>query len=148
MDRGTAVVITAVTGGLIALQAPINSMLGKQVGTFQAAFVSFAIGTIALCGIAALAGDGGLGTVGEVRHVPWRYLLGGLLGAAYVTTVLVTVRTLGAGGVTAATITGQLAMSVVVDQFGLLGVAKDPVSALKLLGLVLLGAGTYLIVRE
>ena len=148
MDRGTAVVITAMTGGLIALQAPINSMLGKSVGTFQAAFVSFTVGTVALCGIAALAGDGGLGTIGGVRHVPWHYLVGGLLGAVYVTTVLVTVRSLGAGGVTAATITGQLAMSVVVDQFGLLGVTKDPVSALKLLGLVLLGAGTYLIVRE
>ena len=148
MDRGTAVAITAMTGGLIALQAPINSGLGKQIGTFQAAFVSFTIGTVALCGIAALAGDGGLGSVGGVRHVPWHYLLGGLLGAVYVTTVLVTVRSLGAGGVTAATITGQLAMSVVVDQFGLLGVTKDPVSALKLLGLVLLGAGTYLIVRE
>ena len=110
--------------------------------------MSFMIGTIALCGIAALAGDGGLGSVGDVRHVPWHYLLGGLLGAAYVTTVLVTVRTLGAGGVTAATITGQLAMSVAVDQFGWLGVAKDPVSAVKVLGLVLLGAGTYLIVRE
>ena len=46
MDRGAAVILTAFVGGLIALQAPINSMLGKSVGTFQAAFVSFAIGTI------------------------------------------------------------------------------------------------------
>ena len=38
----------------------------------------------------------------------WYYLIGGLLGAAYVTTVLLTVRTLGAGGVTAATVAGQL----------------------------------------
>jgi transporter family-2 protein len=148
MDRGTAVLITACTGGLIALQAPINSLLGRQVGTFQAAFVSFFIGTLALCAIAALAGDGGLSAVSGIRHVPWHYLLGGLLGAAYVTTVLVTVRTLGAGGVTAATISGQLAMSVIVDQFGLLGVAKDPISALRVVGLVLLGAGTFLIVRE
>jgi transporter family-2 protein len=148
VDRGTAVLITAITGGLIALQAPINSGLGKHVGTFQAAFVSFAIGTLALCAIAALAGDGGLSTVGGVRHVPGHLLLGGLLGAAYVTTVLVTVRTLGAGGVTAATISGQLAMSVVVDQFGWLGVAKDPINAAKVLGLALLAAGTFLIVRE
>jgi transporter family-2 protein len=148
MDRGTAVIVTAVTGGLIALQAPINSLLGKQVGTFQAAFVSFLIGTLALCAIAALAGDGGLTTVGGIRHVPWHYLLGGLLGAAYVTTVLVTVRTLGAGGVTAATITGQLTMSVLVDQFGLLGVAKDPINAGRVAGLLLLAGGTFLIVRD
>ena len=148
MDRSSAVLLTALTGGLIALQAPINSLLGKQVGTYQAAFVSFLIGTIALCLIAALAGNGGLSTVAEIRSVPWHYLLGGLLGAAYVTCVLVTVRTLGAGGVTAATISGQLTMSVIVDQLGWLGVEKDPISLPKVAGLLLLAAGTFLIVRE
>jgi transporter family-2 protein len=147
MDREAAVLLTAFTGGLIALQAPINSMLGKTIGTFQAAFVSFTIGTIALAGIASVA-KGGLGQVGEVTHVPWHYLIGGLLGATYVTVVLVTVRTLGAGGVTAVTISGQLAMSVVVDRFGWLGVEKSPVSALKVFGIALLAAGTFLIVRE
>ena len=46
MDRSLAVVLTACTGGLIALQAPINSMLGKAVGPWQAALVSFAVGTL------------------------------------------------------------------------------------------------------
>jgi bacterial/archaeal transporter family-2 protein len=147
VDRGLAVVLTACTGGLIALQAPINSILGKAVGTWQAALVSFAIGTLLLAGIVAVA-SGGFGSIGEVRHVSWYYLTGGLLGAAYVTTVLVTVRTLGAGGVTAATIAGQLTMAVVVDQLGILGVSKHPITALRVLGVVLLAAGTFLIVRE
>jgi len=147
VDRGLAVVLTAIAGGLVALQAPINSTLGRSVGTFQAAFLSFTIGTILLALIASLA-KGGLGQVGEARHLSWYYLTGGLLGAAYVTTILVTVRSLGAAGVVAATIAGQLTMSVVVDQFGLLGVNRDPISALKLLGVVLLAVGTYLVVRE
>ncbi len=146
MDRGAAVLLTAFVGGLIALQAPINSRLGQTVGTFQGAFFSFLLGTIALAAIAGLS-RGGFGQIAEVRGLEWQYLLGGLLGAAYVTSVLVTVRTLGAGGVTAATITGQLTMSVVVDQFGWLGVDKDPINGPKLLGLVLLAAGTFLIVR-
>lgn len=146
MDRGAAVLLTAAFGGLIALQAPINSMLGKSIGTFQAALVSFTVGTIALCGIAAVSG--GLGSVAEIRTVPWHYLLGGLLGAAYVTCVLVTVRTLGAGGITAATISGQLTMSVLVDRFGWLGVEKEPVSAAKIAGIALLAAGTFLVVRD
>ena len=83
-----------------------------------------------------------------MRHVGWIYLTGGLLGAAYITAVLVTVRSLGAGGVVAATIAGQLAISVVVDQFGLLGVERQPLSAAKIAGLALLAAGTYLVVRE
>ncbi|MGH2919321.1 MAG: DMT family transporter [Solirubrobacteraceae bacterium] len=147
MDRGLAVVLTAIGGGLVALQAPINSMLGKQVGTFQAAFVSFAIGTLALAMIAALA-KGGMGQIAEARHLSWYYLTGGLLGAAYVTTVLVTVRTLGAGGAVAATIAGQLTMSVVIDHYGWLGVQRDPVDALKLIGVALLSVGTYLVVRD
>ena len=147
MDRGAAVLLTAIAGGFVALQAPINSMLGKSVGTFQAAFVSFALGTIVLALIAALV-KGGFGTIGAARELSWYYLTGGLLGAIYVTTVLVTVRTLGAGAVVAATITGQLTMSVLADHFGWLGVNRDPVSLLKVVGIVLLGLGTYLVVRE
>jgi bacterial/archaeal transporter family-2 protein len=147
MDRSLAIPLTAVVGGLIALQAPINSQLGRSIGSFQAAFVSFAIGTLVLAFIAGLA-RGGYGTIGAARDLAPYYLLGGILGAVYVTSVLVTVRTLGAGGVTAATIAGQLSMSVVVDHFGWLGVERDPAGAAKVLGVVLLAAGTFLIVRE
>ena len=147
MDRGAAVVLTAAVGGLIALQAPINSHLGKQIGTFQAAFVSFAIGTILLAVIAALA-KGGVGQISDARHVTWYYLMGGVLGAAYVTSVLVTVRSLGAGGVVAATIAGQLTLSVVVDQFGWLGVEREPITLARLAGIALLALGVFFIVRD
>lgn len=147
MDRGVAVLLTAVAGGLVALQAPINSTLGRSVGTFQAAFLSFAIGTVLLTVIAGLA-KGGLGQVVEARHLSWYYLTGGLLGAAYITTVLVTVRSLGAGGAVAATIAGQLTISVVIDHYGWLGVQRDPLNALKVVGVALLAIGTYLVVRD
>jgi transporter family-2 protein len=147
VDRGAAVLLTAVAGGLVALQAPINSILGRSIGTWQAAFLSFAIGTVALALVAALA-TGGMSRIAGVRDVSLLYLTGGLLGAAYVTSVLVTVRTLGLGGVTAATIAGQLAVSVVVDHLGILGVAKQPVTAARIAGVALLTAGTYLVVRE
>lgn len=147
MDRGVAVLLTAFTGGLVALQAPVNSVLGRSIGTWQAAFLSFAIGTLALAVIAALA-SGGLGQLSEVRNVSWIYLTGGLLGAAYVTTILVTVRTLGAGGIVAATVAAQLAVSVVVDHFGLVGVTKQPITLGRVVGVLLLGLGTYLVVRE
>lgn len=148
MDRGAAAVLTAAVGCLIALQAPINAGLAKAIGPRQSAFVSFLIGTVLLVAIAATA-RGGLGRISDVGHIPaWYYLTGGLLGAAYVSTVLVTVKSLGAGPVTAATVAGQLTASLIVDQYGLLGVTKSPITALKLLGVLLLAAGTYLIVRE
>ena len=147
MDRGLAVVLTATVGGAVALQAPINSHLGRAVGTFQAAFLSFAIGTVALLVIASLA-KGGIGGVRHATNVPWYYLTGGLLGVAYVSTVLVTVRSLGAGGVTAATIAGQLTLSVVIDRFGWLGVEQRPISVARIIGVLLLAAGVTLIVRN
>jgi bacterial/archaeal transporter family-2 protein len=146
MGWGAAIALTVVVGGLIALQAPINSALGKQVGTFTAASVSFAIGTAALVCLTFVVGEG-FGKIGEARNLSWIYLTGGLLGAAYVTSVLVTVRELGAGGVTAATIAGQLTASVVVDRLGLLGLEKQALTAPRVAGIALLAAGTFLIVR-
>ena len=79
--------------------------------------------------------------------MPWWYLIGGVLGAAYVTTVLVTIGTLGAGAVVAATIAAQLTVSLIVDQYGWLGVTRDPITASQVAGVVLLACGVYLIVR-
>ena len=147
MAKEPALLLTVVAGGLIALQAPINSMLGKSVGTFAAASVSFIVGTIALVLITVLVG-GGFGDVGEARHLAWYYLMGGVLGAVYVTTALVAVRELGAGGVTAATIAGQLTLSLVIDQLGILGVDERAITWDRVLGVLLLALGTVLIVRE
>jgi bacterial/archaeal transporter family-2 protein len=147
VDKSVALIFTVIAGGLIGMQAPINSMLGRSVGTFAAASVSFAVGTAALVGITLLVG-GGFGDLGEVRHLSWYYLLGGLLGAIYVTNALVAVRALGAGGVTAATITGQLSISVVLDNFGVLGLEQRSLSWPRVLGVALLAAGTFLIVRD
>jgi transporter family-2 protein len=147
VTKETALLLTVMAGGLIAMQAPINSMLGRSVGTFAAASLSFIVGTIALVLITALVG-GGFGDIGEARHLPWYYLMGGLLGAVYVTTALVAVRELGAGGVTAATISGQLSLSLVIDQLGILGVDKQAITWQRVLGVLLLALGTFLIIRD
>ena len=146
MDKGFIVLFTSVAGGLIALQAPINSGLGKSVGSLPAASVSFTIGTLSLVLITLVAG-GGFGDLGEARHLSWYYLTGGVLGAIYVTTALIAVRELGAGGVTAATIAGQLTMSVIIDRLGLLGIPEQGIAPQRVAGVALLAAGTFLIVR-
>jgi transporter family-2 protein len=90
----------------------------------------------------------GFGRLGEVGGLSWYYLIGGLLGAVYVTTVLISVRTLGAGGVTAATIAGQLTLSVVLDQLGVLGLAQREITPARMVGVALLAAGVVLVVRN
>ena len=145
MDKGLAVFFMAVVGGFIALQAPVNAGLGKATGSFAAALVSFMIGTALLAAIVVLSGKAG--GVSEATNVEWYYLLGGVFGAAYVFTALVTVEVIGAGGVAAATITGQLAASVAIDRVGAFGLDQIALTWDRLLGLALLLLGTYLIVR-
>jgi transporter family-2 protein len=145
--KAIAVMATAAAGGLVAMQAPINSGLGKAIGSLPAASFSFAIGLVALVGITLVSGEG-FGRLGEVGGLSWYYLIGGLFGAVYVTTVLITVRTLGAGGVTAATIAGQLTLSVVLDQLGILGLAQREITPARVVGVALLAAGVVLVVRN
>jgi len=145
MDRGVAVLAMAAVGGLIALQPAVNAGLGRATGNLAAALVSFAIGTVLLAALVGLGGQSG--GLGATFDVPWYYLLGGVLGAAYVFTALVTVSSIGAGGVAAATITGQLAASVVIDRLGVLGLEQTALSWDRVLGVGLLLAGTYLVVR-
>jgi bacterial/archaeal transporter family-2 protein len=135
----------AATGGLIALQPAVNAGLGRATGNIAAAFISFAVGTLLLAVIVAIAGQaGGVGSTFDVR---WYYLLGGILGAAYVFTALVTVGSIGAGGVAAATITGQLTASVIIDRLGILGLEETPITWERAVGVGLLLVGTLLVVR-
>jgi transporter family-2 protein len=147
VSRGLAVLVGVGAGCLVGMQAPINSRLGKTVGSLQAATFSFLVGTALLLLIASFV-NGGLGSLGQVRDVPWWALVGGLLGAVYVTVALIAVRTLGASGLTAVVITGQLAISVVIDRFGLFGLARQHIDASRIVGLLLLVAGVVLVVRR
>jgi transporter family-2 protein len=143
MSRVLAAVATVGVGALIALQPPINSELGKRTSVIAAAFISTAVAAV-LLGVLALA-LGEAGYVRRVPHIPVIYLTGGLMGAVLVSVSLITVRTLGAGGVVAATVAGQLVVSAVLDRFGVLGLDRVGLTPARLLGFALLLAGTALV---
>jgi transporter family-2 protein len=145
MDRGVAVLVTAVVGGVLALQAPINAGLGRAAGQLPAALISFMVGTLLLAAIVGLSGE--VGSLGSTFDVRWYYLVGGALGAAYVTVALIAVKSIGAGGVAAATIAGQLATAVLIDRLGILGLEETPITGARIAGVALLFVGTYLVIR-
>jgi bacterial/archaeal transporter family-2 protein len=147
MDRGVAVTLATVIGGALALQAPLNSMLGRSVGGLTATVVAFTVGLLALLAVSVLAG--GLSGIAHAADAPWWALVGGgLISALYVASIVWTVRALGASGLTAATIAGQFAVAMAVDHFGWLGVERQPITAARLAGLALVAGGTWLIVRD
>jgi transporter family-2 protein len=145
VSKGIALLLSGLAGALVAMQPPINSKLGHAVGNFAAATVSFMVGTLALLVVTVAVGGH---HVGDLRHVPWWYFAGGFIGAVFVASSLITVRTLGAGGVVAATIAGQLTFSVVIDKFGLLGLEQKPLTVTRVVGVVLLAVGVLLVVRD
>jgi transporter family-2 protein len=147
VSRGLAVLLGAGAGCLVGMQAPVNSRLGKSVGSLQAASVSFLVGTAALLLVTTFY-KGGLGGIGKIGDAPWWALVGGLFGAVYVTVAILTVQKLGASGLTAVVIGGQLTMSVLIDRFGLLGLQRQTISTSRIAGLVLLVIGVALVVRK
>jgi bacterial/archaeal transporter family-2 protein len=147
MDRGVAVALAAVIGGVLAAQAPLNSQLGRTVGGLQASVVALCISFLALLALATITG--GIGGVSRLGDAPWHVAIGGgLIGALYVGSIVWTVRALGATGLTAVTIAGQLALAVVIDHNGWLGVERSPITVAKVAGIALLALGTWLVLRE
>jgi transporter family-2 protein len=143
MDRNLALLATLAVGGLVAFQAPGNALLAREVGDLGAALTSLVISGVIVGVLLVVAGDPGeLAGLRDLRPV---HLLGGLGGAAIVLVGLVAVRQLGAGGVTAALVATQLAMSALGDRYGWVGLERSPLTAAKLAGIGLLLLGTWLV---
>src|SRR3954447_1135150 len=143
MERFVAIFATVAVGVLIAFQPPVNSELGKRTSILAAAFISTAISAVVMAVLVLALGE--FGHVRRIPHIPVVYLTGGLLGAILVSVSLVTVRTLGAGGVVAATLTGQLIVSALLDRLGVLGLERIGLTPLRLSGFALLLIGTALV---
>jgi bacterial/archaeal transporter family-2 protein len=147
VDKGVAVAVAAVVGGLVATQAPLNSQLGRTVGGLQASVVALAVSFVALLALAVVTD--GLGGIRRIGDAPLYVAIGGgLAGALYVGSIVFTVRALGATGLTAVTIAGQLALAMIIDHFGWLGVERSPITAVKIAGVALLALGTWLVISE
>jgi transporter family-2 protein len=148
VSKEIALLATVASGGVVAAQAPANNVLSKYVGNFGAASVNFIVGTICVLSVTLALAGGFEGDDGAASPAWYYWVIGGIGGALIVTTTLIAVRELGAGGVTAAVIAGQLALSVVLDRLGALGLDERAITWEKLLGIALFALGTLLIVRE
>ncbi|TLS36567.1 DMT family transporter [Pseudalkalibacillus caeni] len=126
------------------IQAPINGALGKKVGGFEGAFVSFFIGTVFLAFIVTFFGRGQLG---NVFSVPKWQLIGGFVGALFVTAVILAVPNIGVAMAIFATIVGQMIISMVIDHFGFFGTRPIPINWNRVLGFVFMLAALFFIYR-
>lgn len=131
----TLVALMVATGALIAFQAPVNASLARNVGVFEAALVSFVVGAGLLLLAVFLLGKGDLRAV---SRVPAWQLLGGALGAGYITTIILVVPRIGVATLMVTALAGQLAAALLIDQRGWFGVEPHPLDARRVAGVVLL----------
>jgi bacterial/archaeal transporter family-2 protein len=148
VSKELAVLLTVAAGGVVAAQAPVNQVLSERVGSWGAGTINFLVGTLLILVITLGFAGGFSGEEGADSPAWYYWVFGGFSGVVIVVTTLVTVRELGAGGVTAAVIAGQLGLSVVLDRVGVLGLDEKAITWERVLGLALLAAGTVLVVRD
>ena len=134
-------------GGATALQAPTNAKLATAVGSpVNAAFVSFAVGTIALAVAAAVLHT--RPDMTAAKALPAYAWFGGLYGACFVVAAAWGVPRLGAAMTITLMVTGQLALSLLLDHFGALGVPRQPLNLGRIAGVALVFAGVLLVRRS
>ena len=139
VDKGVAVAVAAVVGGLVATQAPLNSQLGRVVGGVNASVVALAVSFVALLTLAALT-DGLGGIRRSARRRSTSRSAGPRRRALRRQHRLhrPRPRRRRSHGVT---IAGQLGVAMVIDHFGWLGVERSPITAAKIAGVALLAVG-------
>ncbi|MFZ5811914.1 MAG: DMT family transporter [Thermodesulfobacteriota bacterium] len=139
-------VLMALTAGiLIPVQAGINSLLGRAVGGAEAAaFVSFLVGTLVL-GTYVLVFGISLPIGRTLAVSPWWYWTGGAFGAFFVAASVVLVPRLGAGVMMSVIVAGQIAASLALDHFGVLGYPARPMDLMRLAGAALVVVGVFLV---
>jgi transporter family-2 protein len=77
--------------------------------------------------------------------MPWWGWAGGLVGAAYVTTIPLLIPEIGAATTIGLTVAGQQLASLAVDRWGLLRLARRPLTRVRLAGVAALLVGVALL---
>lgn len=140
--------LTALIGTLggvaVGLQGPIAAQMGKRVGGVASSFVVHVSGAF-LSGALLLARGGE--EIRNWRSLSWYMLGAGAFGVILYLTINHTMPRLGATTALALIIIGQLSMGILIDHFGLFGVAVRQLDTWRVAGLLLLLAGGYLVIR-
>ena len=141
-----AMLLVIIAGGATALQAPTNARLATAVASpVNAAFVSFAVGTIALGVLAAIFHT--RPDMTAARALPWYAWIGGLYGVVFVVAAAWGVPRLGVAMTITLMVAGQLLIGLALDHFGALGLPRQPMNMTRVAGVALVMLGVLLVRR-
>ena len=139
------VLLAAVSGAVLPVQAGLNAKMGRAVGDpVYAALISFVIGSAGLLVYAILA-KVDLTQISQSNTVHWSVWSAGLLGAFYVAAVIILVPKIGAALTFGLVVTGQLGLSLLLDHYGLLGLPVHAINWQRVMGILFIIGGVLLI---
>ena len=128
----------------IAIETPTNALLMKTTGSMLwASFISFIVGATVLA-VALVATRARL-QPGWVGQTPWYGFIGGLYGAGVVTASAWATPKLGAGTTLVLIVAAQVALGVVLDQLGVLGLEHHALSWVRIVGVAAVTAGAVMV---
>lgn len=138
------IALAFLSGAFLPIQAGMNARLGKAAANpVYAAMLSFVVGIVGII-IYILVTKQTVSWAG-VKEAPAYTWLGGLLGAFYVTVIILAFPKLGPGLTFGLVVAGQMIMSVFLEHHNILVTQQNPVSYMKILGIILVIAGVIII---
>lgn len=140
------IILAFLAGAFLPVQAGLNIRLGKAAESpMHAAAISFIVGMIGLI-VYIILTQQTISWAG-LRSAPPIAWLGGLLGAFYVAVIILAFPHLGPGLTFGLVVAGQMLVSALLEHFNILVAQQQPMSALRLLGMVLIVIGVILMRR-
>ena len=141
-----AFLVAIIAGAANPLQSASNGQLNKQLQ--QPVWAGIAIYIIGLLGMLVVQGFARESLpLANVGRVSWWAWTGGLISILSTVAGLTLVQKLGSGIFTSLSVTASLVISVLLDQFGWMGLKQHQASPGRLIGCVLLVAGVWLVSR-
>jgi len=145
----TGALVALLTGIAITVQSTMTSRVGGIIGDIRTGILTNTLG-----GIAA----GSLMLIWLLREGPevWKVppvvigvtALSGMLGVLIITGISFSLQRAGVAAGLASVILGQLVISFLVDSLGIGGVEPIPISATRILGILVSGFGVYLLLPK
>jgi transporter family-2 protein len=146
MDKFIWIFLTLLAGAFLPIQAGLNARLGKAVGNpVYAAMFSFLVGAVGLI-LYILLTRQAISWAG-VKAAPLSLWAGGLLGAFYVTVIVLAFPRLGPGLTFGLVVAGQMVISLLLEHFNILVANPSPINYMKVVGIVLIIAGVVILRR-
>jgi transporter family-2 protein len=140
------VVLFGLLGGVaVGLQGPMSSIITERLGVMESIFIVH-IGGALIIGVPLLMQGGG--RLAQWRDVPWYTLIAGGFGLVVIAALGFAIPRVGVAATVTLIVAGQLILSAVLDHFGWLGATPRPIDMQRLIGILVLFVGVWLIVRK